>query len=80
VCVCFPFFFAPYHITISHTFSHSHILPPAFGFEKRKSGCLTYWHRNPSHADGDGGPPIVFCHGLGIGVLSYVTVIREVKG
>ena len=46
-----------------------------FGFEKLWSGYLEYWHRPPlAPADG---PPIVICHGLGIGVLNHAVMLRE---
>ena len=48
-----------------------------FGFVKHTSGCLTYWHRPGDGGHNDDDKPIVFCHGLGIGVLSYATVVAE---
>ena len=53
-----------------------------YGFQKLKSGSLTYWYRGRSPSDGDPAacedPPIVFCHGLGIGTLSYVSLIHAI--
>ena len=49
-----------------------------FGFTKLTSGCLTYWHRPPTPAaSGSDQPPVVFCHGLGVGVISYITVVQS---
>jgi hypothetical protein len=46
-----------------------------YGFEKFWSGCLEYWHKPPAgEADG---PPVVFCHGLGIGVANYAVMLHE---
>jgi len=54
-----------------------------FGFEKHTSGCLTYWYRPPGGDEesepvgGTTDEPLVLCHGLGIGVLSYVTLVND---
>jgi len=62
------------------------------GFEKFTSGVISYWHRPAQLAaasaqsslerprsplSGGGRAPIVFCHGLGIGVLAYVDFVLE---
>uniref|UniRef100_A0A7S3PQ22 AB hydrolase-1 domain-containing protein n=1 Tax=Aplanochytrium stocchinoi TaxID=215587 RepID=A0A7S3PQ22_9STRA len=50
------------------------------GFTKHKSGSLAYWHYKPTIALDTGSknyPPIVFCHGLGVGVLPYINFILE---
>ncbi len=58
------------------------------GFEKLKNGHLTYWHRPPRRRrkdgieaerdeDGDEEEPIVFCHGLGVGPVSYLALLVQ---
>mmetsp|Transcript_11610 Transcript_11610/g.13340 ORF Transcript_11610/g.13340 Transcript_11610/m.13340 type:complete len:316 (-) Transcript_11610:670-1617(-) len=49
------------------------------GFLSHKSGSLKYWHHKGSQGLGKdkARTPIVFCHGLGVGVLPYVVFITE---
>jgi len=50
------------------------------GFDKHRSGSLQYWHRQASPGEGEGRTqqaPVVFCHGLGVGVLPYIDFLRK---
>jgi len=46
------------------------------GFSKFVSGGLEYWHRPAQQ--GERTQPIVFCHGLGVGVLPYLDLVGDI--
>lgn len=49
------------------------------GFSLCKSGAsLSYWYRKGSKNKPSSTLPIVFCHGLGVGVLPYVQFIMDI--
>lgn len=55
----------------------------SLGFSKFISGSLEYWHRPAMpcrHRPGSAKQlqPIVFCHGLGVGVLPYLKLVEEI--
>ena len=73
--------FIYYLVTYGFVGIATEIIMRWYGFVKHTSGCLTYWYRPPdtnnNTTNNSEDKPIVFCHGLGIGVLSYVTLVNE---
>lgn len=49
----------------------------SWGFREHKSGTLPYWRRPARDVvpGGPGLPPLVFCHGIGVGVFQYLNFI-----
>ncbi|EKX54917.1 hypothetical protein GUITHDRAFT_99568 [Guillardia theta CCMP2712] len=47
------------------------------GFEKFGSDAFDYWMRVPKSLEGRKRTPIVFFHGVGVGLVTYVSVLRE---
>lgn len=78
-----------YAVTAGLVTMATKVLMGWLGFTRLTNGCLTYWHRPPSHSpDTQGHPdppldptpplvPLVFCHGLGVGVVSYITLVKD---
>jgi len=50
---------------------------PLLGFSKHSSGTLQYWYRPASPQVMSQTSPVVFCHGLGVGVLPYIPFLRK---
>ena len=50
----------------------------AAGFTKKRAGRLSYWHRPGRDVkDGFAPTPVVFAHGIGVGLLPYKDVIAK---
>ena len=54
------------------------------GFRRGTSGCLTYWHkparlapRQPRQPQQPQPPPVIFVHGLGLGLVPYVPFVVQ---
>lgn len=59
------------------------VLCHRMGFQKFTAGVIQYWHRPawfPVARKGKASRsvPVVFCHGLGIGVLPYIQFVQEI--
>lgn len=48
-----------------------------YGFSSYKSGSLRYWYRPPLIETSE--PPIVFCHGLGVGNMIYIRFFKLIS-
>lgn len=47
------------------------------GYLQRRSGSLTYWYRPPATPQGELHLPFVLCHGIGVSLLQYLTLIKQ---
>jgi len=50
----------------------SYVMLRHLGFEHHRTGSMRYWRFPGKSLE----PPIVFCHGIGIGVVSYIALVR----
>lgn len=66
------------------TYLFTHILVNGFlcslflrykGFKYHTAGKISYWHRK-AHGEAARAPPIVFCHGIGIGLITCKRLIE----
>ena len=52
----------------------------AWGFERRQEGCLEYWVKRADavgwNQDADEADPVVFFHGVGMGLVLYIPFLR----
>eukprot|EP00948_MAST-09A_sp_MAST-9A-sp1_P004089 g4089.t1 len=57
------------------------LLAHYLGFTRYEVGHLTYWYRGPEtrseNEQANDVLPIVFCHGLGVGILPYISLISH---
>ena len=61
------------HVIVPHLTTG---LLSAMGFNRLNSGSLGYWHKKAQSI----AQPIIFAHGLGVGVLPYMQFIRDLCG
>eukprot|EP00290_Baffinella_frigidus_P010471 CAMPEP_0180142584 /NCGR_PEP_ID=MMETSP0986-20121125/15673_1 /TAXON_ID=697907 /ORGANISM="non described non described, Strain CCMP2293" /LENGTH=606 /DNA_ID=CAMNT_0022085821 /DNA_START=19 /DNA_END=1839 /DNA_ORIENTATION=- len=54
---------------------HSQLLSE--GFQRHRSGDTGYWIRVPETVAGRGRMPMVFVHGVGVGLVTYMSMIKE---
>jgi len=47
------------------------------GFNRRNAGALNYWIRMPESEEGKARLPIVFVHGVGVGLVTYMNFVRK---
>jgi len=47
------------------------------GFSRRNAGALNYWVRIPESEEGKARLPIVFVHGVGVGLVTYMSFVRK---
>ncbi|EER14280.1 conserved hypothetical protein [Perkinsus marinus ATCC 50983] len=55
------------------------VLEKLVGFTKYRSGTLEYWHSRAAIEEEMMMEPIVFCHGLGVGLLPYIPFVRDLR-
>ncbi|KAF4668906.1 hypothetical protein FOL47_002812 [Perkinsus chesapeaki] len=46
---------------------------------KYRSGTVEYWYSKAPAPEDQHTEPIVFCHGLGIGLLPYIPLVRDIR-
>ncbi|KAF4687926.1 hypothetical protein FOZ60_003317 [Perkinsus olseni] len=55
------------------------VLDKAVGFTKYRSGTMEYWYSRAPEGENPTLQPIVFCHGLGVGLLPYIPFVRDIR-
>jgi len=71
-------FYAVTHVSVK---AATAVLMWSLGFQKYSAGSLDYWHRKANKEASAAHPkkePVVFCHGLGVGVLPYIGFLSKI--